>query len=132
MKRLLCIALLGTFFTACEKQTSSEETQTRTVELNNCTTESGTDGNAEICFTALNDSRCPLNANCVWQGVAVAKFTFRFDTIQHQVSLATAKFPGYPSTDTTVSGYKIKLINVTPYPGSTTNEPVRATLQVTR
>lgn len=131
MKVFVTIALVGTLLVACQKQTETVETQTRTVELNNCGTDGG-NSNAEICFTELNDSRCPINANCVWQGVAVAKFTLRFDSTQHQVVLASAKFPGYPSTDTTIGGYKVKLVNVTPYPGSASNEPTRATLEITR
>lgn len=128
---IFLFAALILMLVACQKQTSCEDLRWKTVDLNDCTIDDKNE-NVRICFTSLQDSRCPLNATCVWQGIAVAGFTIRLHGIQHQVTLATDKIPGYPSTDTTVSGYQIKLLNITPYPESVTNEPVRASLQLTR
>lgn len=85
----------------------------------------------ELCFLELSDSRCPANVVCVWEGVAIAKFSFKTNTSQHLLTLATKKFPNLTSTDTTVAGYHIQLLDVTPYPG-TTPQPVQAIVRITR
>jgi len=134
MKFLFCSFLFCMCISACKKEpmTSGMESTHLTIELNNCDEIDSVGESVAICFTGVNDSRCPINANCVWQGVAVAKFTFKNGTADHQLTLATTKFPGFPSTDTVVSGYRIRLVNVTPYPGTATPEPTRAILEVTR
>jgi len=132
---MLGFMAIAALLVACEKDSKMEgceDLRIKTVELNKCAEKATADGTPEVCFTELNDSRCPINADCVWQGVAIAKFTLKADGTQHQITLATTKIAGFPSTDTTVSGYNVKLLNVTPYPGSTTPEPTRAILQITR
>lgn len=135
MKKLFGIAIIAALLTACEKESKVEKTNepdTKTVELNNCSEKTANDSTPEICFTELNDSRCPLNATCPWDGIAIAKFSLKANGTEHQLTLATVKIAGYPSNDTTVAGYKVKLVEVKPYPGLPTPEPTRAILQITR
>ncbi|MEP7141902.1 MAG: hypothetical protein ABI707_03475 [Ferruginibacter sp.] len=75
------------------------------------------DGEILTCSldSVIQDSRCPVNATCVWQGVAVARFKISRKNIQNTITLATFKFGEY-DTNTTVAGFKIELINVSPYP----------------
>jgi hypothetical protein len=71
-----------------------------------------------ICFNKmLEDSRCPLRAMCVWQGVAKGNFSFRAGNQQTELDLSTVNFkPGY-TRDTVLFGYKIHLVDFKPYPG---------------
>ena len=59
------------------------------------------------------DSRCPFNVECVWAGNAKVKFNFISDNKLNQFSLNTSA--GF-ITDTIISGFKIQLIELKPYP----------------
>jgi len=61
--------------------------------------------------SVLQDSRCPVNAICVWQGIAVARFKVKAPGTAHTITLATWKFQSYLK-DTTVSGFKIEFVNL--------------------
>lgn len=61
----------------------------------------------------LEDSRCPLDVICVWAGNAKVSFGFFADENKYGFSLDTH---GNLTRDSTISSYKISLINVAPYP----------------
>ena len=75
----------------------------------------------EVAFLrVLQDSRCPKNVQCVWQGDAVIQLQVKsadggFDVVE-------ARLPGGAApTDTTVpwdigAGYRFRLLNLDPYP----------------
>ncbi len=67
-----------------------------------------------ICFdSVLNDSRCPIGAECFWEGNAVIKVDFIKDGIKHGIQLNTiSSF----QTDTTLDNLNISLIELNPYP----------------
>jgi hypothetical protein len=72
-----------------------------------------------LCFSSVeSDSRCPANAMCIWAGTAICNFTFIKNGDLHQLKLATLAVPGTPK-DTTVAGFKIEFLNLSPYPGTT-------------
>ena len=64
-------------------------------------------------ITEINDSRCPADVICVWQGEAVVKIAIE------------SPFPGTLALSTfnhltdTIGPYSFELINVAPYPVST-------------
>ena len=61
----------------------------------------------------LADSRCPVDAICLWEGNAELGFTFAKDGNEIPFSLNThVDF----LRDTTLLGYKVSLIDVMPYP----------------
>lgn len=64
--------------------------------------------------TVLNDSRCPKNAVCVWEGDAGVLFDLVFSDSRHyKFSLHTnTTF----KTDTTVENIKFTLLELQPYP----------------
>lgn len=70
------------------------------------------EGHGSICFdSVLSDSRCPLNATCVWAGEAVVRFKFtRNNDNPIFVDLRTG------TRDTVVNGYKFSFIELLPYP----------------
>lgn len=68
-----------------------------------------------LCLdSVIQDSRCPINTVCVWQGIAVAQFTASSQNTKEVITLATNKFEPY-TRDTTLSGFKIEFINLTPH-----------------
>lgn len=73
----------------------------------------------EICLTSINDSRCPSNVVCVWEGDAEVEFNFKSNSENKIFKLHTNdKF----QQDTIINNLKIKLLNVFPYPNS--NNPI--------
>ena len=90
-----------------------------------------------ICFDSLlSDSRCPIGMDCVWMGVGVGKFSLSTNGATYPFKLATTAMPYFGPKDTIVAGYKIELINLSPYPG-TMPEPIpdnvrKAELKVTK
>lgn len=125
MKLLLTIAALS-LMQACTRKT--ETLNSVSVPVQQCT--SIGNGN-RICFdSVITDSRCPANANCVWQGYAAAQFTLRTAQGNYPFALATTEHPSIDySQDTVISGIRIRFANLLPYPG-TGPEPVRAVLDV--
>jgi hypothetical protein len=74
-----------------------------------------------LTLTAVDDSRCPAAAICVWAGEAVA----RIGIVQNgqapaSLSLSTAPDKGTAS----YRGYRVNLVGVEPYPVTTTPIPL--------
>ena len=90
-------------------------------------------GALSLEFTTLaEDSRCPLNAACVWEGNARILVTATEGTETAVLALNTAAHL-YPSSGT-FAGYRIELRALAPYP-PWSNQPVEtyeATLFVER
>jgi len=63
--------------------------------------------------SVLSDSRCPTGALCIWAGVAAVRFDFTFNDTHTKFNLYTLSAW---HKDTTISGYKIHLIDLNPYP----------------
>lgn len=73
------------------------------------------DENISIQFTELvGDSRCPIDAICVWEGDAEAKFRFSKNNSFEDFTLQTSR--NYFNADTLLFGYRIELVEVFPYP----------------
>ena len=63
--------------------------------------------------SVTEDSRCPYNVECIWAGNAKVKFDFIINNKLNQFSLNTST--GF-LTETIISGFKIQLIELKPYP----------------
>jgi len=63
----------------------------------------------------VNDSRCPTNVTCIWEGNAEAKFTFTNDNVDHGFILNTNLGTNFRK-DTLIDNYNISLIQLYPYP----------------
>jgi len=63
--------------------------------------------------SVTEDSRCPYNVECLWEGNATAKFKF-FQ--QKTLSVFFLNTSGGFVRDTIISGYKIQFIYLKPYP----------------
>ncbi|RZL46854.1 MAG: hypothetical protein EOP00_13725 [Pedobacter sp.] len=91
---------------------------------------------ATIKAADLEDSRCPINALCTWEGVATGKFTFKDNSKEQTVELClgACAIVSKPKTqELTLNGnlYTIELSNLSPYPG-TTKENRKATIILTK
>jgi hypothetical protein len=113
---ICCILAFANF--SCEK--ALESNQPLIIPINTCLDKKANKESIEFCFDQLlEDSRCPINAVCVWQGVAKAKFSLKINGETKTFELSTLNMPPYYRTDTTLNGYKIKLTNISPPAGET-------------
>jgi hypothetical protein len=125
------------FIQACEKSTAVTE---NTITLQEDQPKSAVIKGKNISITATNftDSRCPINADCVWQGYAMVKINFKDDTKEQNINMCIGGCEivsvNLPNTivlnDKT---YDIKLSDVTPYPTTdkVTPEPSKAKIVIT-
>jgi hypothetical protein len=68
--------------------------------------------------SVLNDSRCPSDVVCGWEGNAGIRFLFTNANVETKFVLNTHGGESFPS-DTIIGGYYIQLIALRPYPIST-------------
>lgn len=68
--------------------------------------------------SVMNDSRCPKDVVCVWEGVASVRFTISENGHQNTVELHTLN-SGTWTDNATINGVNIKLLALNPYPEST-------------
>ncbi len=145
--RLLGLCLFSTVVFSlmnCKKQTQENTSAGKGIHLDSLTAipwkqcsplDSNNDA-VRICFDSLlEDSRCPEEVVCFWQGTAVAKFLFSVSNVEHAVTLSTFDLPGVYRSDTILMGYKIKLVDVRPYPHANVQRPVsdlEAYLRITK
>jgi len=108
---LLVIAMM--FLSSCTKD-DPQGLNSKTATLYHCTSKSF---EPYICFDSLiTDSRCPKPGVCFWSGTAVIKVNFHEKDNVHTFKMSLKGFPsiGYPN-DTAIAGYRIVLIDLTPY-----------------
>ena len=120
MKGMIMLAgLLGAIiYTGCETGLELKSTLplNDTIEIANSETKYNYEHNLVLRMdSVLNDSRCPSNVQCVWEGNAEVRFLFTVDSIQTDFVLNTHGGNNFNS-DTVIGGYSIKLLNLLPYP----------------
>ncbi|HYQ59046.1 MAG TPA: hypothetical protein VEP89_17005 [Draconibacterium sp.] len=71
------------------------------------------DNSLQFSIVEINDSRCPVDVECVWAGKADVKIDVERPQ-QGSITLST-----YDNLSDTVAGFSFELINVSPYPVST-------------
>ena len=127
MKLLLSILLFTTltaFVNSCSKSGGKFREGTIELKLSECEKGSIAGDDLKLCFTTVvNDSRCPANAICIWQGAATVSFSFTKNGKTHHFNLSTITMQPNYTKDTVIAGYKIEFINLSPYPG-TVADPV--------
>lgn len=116
MKFFFAFALLLSIW-SCSK---SLETDELIIPVASCVTKQYDTGTVQVCFDSLlEDSRCPIMADCVWQGVAKARFFVTINGQQHTMLLSTLDMAPLYNNDTLIAGYHFQLVNIFPYPGTT-------------
>jgi hypothetical protein len=126
---IICISAALLLF-ACRKPT--QPSPPNIVKLEQCLQQNIQGQRVSLCLDkVVEDSRCPLNAVCIWAGRALAKFTFTANNhSQSFVLVAGHSMPPY-AADTTIDGFKIKFVNLLPYPGDTVWE-VKAEVEISK
>jgi len=64
----------------------------------------------DIEFVDFNDSRCPLGAQCIWEGEAVVFLKVSSASSSADITLTN------PGADTTLFGHRIEFVDLKPYP----------------
>lgn len=101
-----------TIIASCKKTATLDKQET--FRQGQCKEYKNAGTNVKLCFNELvEDSRCPVNAMCIWAGAAVGSFTFTKgnETVNFNLSTLRTTTP----KDTIIAGYKIELIDITPY-----------------
>lgn len=128
---LLTSILVFIGLTACKKSSTPRALE-GAVLLGDCKTEMFGTERVTICYDALvEDSRCPVDAYCIWEGMAIGKFTFKVNAETHTFNLATKKWSG-ENRDTIIANYKLHLENIDPYPGEKRGRPSSALVWITK
>ena len=120
MKGMIIFAgfLAAIIYSGCETDLNLKSTlpQNDTIEIANFETLYNYENKLILRMdSVLNDSRCPSNVQCVWEGNAEVRFLFTVDSIQTDFTLNTNGGMQFNS-DTVISGYSIKLLDLSPYP----------------
>ena len=129
MRRLapLALVLLAVATTACKvvpaspdetansRASTTEPALGDTVRIEAGASVSWNGGRFVVTFDSLgSDSRCPANAMCVWQGDVPVRFRLSADGRRSVSMLHTGIEPRQVES----SGYRLRLVNVEPYPGT--------------
>lgn len=117
---IVAVLTLLMFFQACEKTSDNNFVGTHILEKNKAK-ETIAEGN-KIWIEAkeFTDSRCPINVDCVWAGVATAKISF--DDTQEgtmELCLGACDVVNKPRTqEITIHNitYIVELKDLSPYP----------------
>ncbi len=119
MKNINLLILIIFSFVSCKKDKQTNVLNPE-ILINNCsnTIELPTDGSFTICYDSLiSDSRCPIDAVCIWEGFAQVKLSLHIDNTVIHFKLATMHHSALNLiNDTTINGINIKLEDVSPYP----------------
>ena len=105
------IVILLFAFASCKKDKAFNENY---IPVNKCQSFNKEGATLTCCLdSVVEDSRCPVNADCIWQGITIARFKISTQNKEHLITLATRKFLTY-SPDTTIAGFRIEFIQLLP------------------
>ena len=126
MKSLTAFLFLVLVLFSCKK---SNDQDVLTIPLDDCVNRVYGSDSLQLCFEEIvEDSRCPANANCVWQGIGKARFVLELNGQQHVLHLSTSELAPHYTMDTTIGAYHFQLKHLNPYPG--TNAPGEAGVEI--
>jgi len=117
------LLLTGLFITGCEDKNcncycSSFDAQelilNDTVELKYSELDCNPEYEFRLSFDSLSDSRCPLEAACVWEGNAEVRLIVQ--SSEHGSNIFRLNTNEKFLTDTMVNGFRYELIEILPYP----------------
>jgi hypothetical protein len=121
---------------ACNKNVVEDRDGLVHINLDRCTDNIYGDNSVNICFdSVIEDSRCPYNGVCIWEGIAVCKFALKKNNEVYPFRLSSFTMTGFGSKDTMLLGYKIEFIDLTPHPSlppPNSNSTITAKLKVTK
>lgn len=124
------------FIQACEKSNTTSLIGTLILPANETKTVVYQGKSISITASDFKDSRCPINANCVWQGYASVKITFKDDVKEQDLTFcmggcSTVSIPLIETVTLNGTTYKIKLEDITPYPSLDKMKPESSKAKIT-
>lgn len=72
----------------------------------------------EVRFEAVTDSRCPIDAVCIWEGDGVASFKLTDLSTGKTQTLELHTNQGVGSDTVKLAGITVKMLELYPYPGT--------------
>ena len=100
-------------FISCKKE--KVDNNQNNIGINKCKSFTIDSKTLTCCLdSVLADSRCPVNAVCIWEGITIARFKVSTANSNQRITLALRKFSSY-NKDTTLAGFKIEFINLVPH-----------------
>ena len=133
MKRLAVLEIFLILLTVCCKKDMNSFNSGQPFELKYSEIKNYTDSGIFIYLdSVLNDSRCPKNGLCIWAGNAEVRFVYSKDN--NSVKFVLNTLSAF-RTDSLINGYRIKLINLSPYPeiaGSIKQDDYKAEIKITK
>lgn len=113
MKGLIAILMFVLALGVMPSDAASRKPETLRVQIN--TEKRSPRSKLTVRFVELvEDSRCPVDTNCVWAGNATIKIRVKKNGRSHELTLET----NGPQHTAKVAGYSIKLVGLTPEPRS--------------
>ena len=81
--------------------------------------------------SVIEDSRCPYNSNCIWEGNAELAFSITYKKELQNITLNTSKKMGKTKS---VYGFTFEIISLDPYPGTmnAAETPASTRIRVTK
>lgn len=119
MKNILCLLLVGVLSGCAEK--SMPPVTEKTMELMSDRSDSfrNTEGEITVKVLEIEDSRCPSDVICVWQGIAKVRFEI---TDENHAVKSEVFLPEYKDEKSSIEvmlgdqKLRVTLKQVTPYP----------------
>ena len=75
------------------------------------------DSELKMTLLDIEDSRCPSDVTCIWQGIVLAKIQLEKES--QDIGIHTVHMETTEGNEQAFDGYYIRLTNVEPYPIST-------------
>ena len=115
MINLLKITCIACLFFSCRKTNSLNDELVK-ITLNQCVQRTISNETITICLdSVIQDSRCPKNADCFWQGVAQARFSATINNQVHLFTLSTNTILPGTISDTTIQPFIIRFQDLHPH-----------------
>jgi hypothetical protein len=123
MKKWMLTMVVALAFSCNKMPQEKAPSDTFLVYIGECVTKQ----NATVCFLEIvDDSRCPNDVDCVWEGVASVRLQLTANGQSKTFVLSTNEVLAGSKKDTVVLGYHIELRDLFPIP----NQPYSSTPKV--
>jgi hypothetical protein len=118
MKLYLLLTILAFTAISCVKGPAEDNgTDSINIRVTQCSSLPVNKNTISVCFDSVaNESRCPQDVQCVWQGYANTKWTIHSEGQSQSFELSTLDLPNGLKKVREVLGYKIELKDLLPYP----------------
>ena len=123
---LIIISAIALMANSCSKSDIELKEGILEIYLNQCA--KGNIGGTDLILcmdSIIEDSRCPTDVVCVWEGRGVVKFSLTENNQTYPFALSTKALPNSYQKDTVLQGYKIELLALHPYPEKGSSIPDR-------